>query len=268
MATYIVVASIALVGIVIGYTLISQYIEKNRARRLRIHMALKTKYRNLTHMISGFPPHFLPPALMCVAYRSLSDICDNLLKIEPKNTEYEEERTIAATQISELSKNPPAQRTRIDNPQQIKEVRQHLQDLQNFIAQQEAIRLISKAKSNVYQNQIKRITFQMFIDELIYHAKQEQQNGKARLAIHYFSLAKAQLQEENSNHGYDKQIAQLDAVIEKLEEQASQEVDVENEEGVDSEATAAEPKNQLAHSKEWDEFNKVDTSWHKKQNYD
>lgn len=252
MSIYVVIPIAVLIIALICYVFISQHLEKQRAQKMRMIMGLKTKYRNMSHMVSGFPPHFLSNELMSLAYRSLLDTCESLHNIEPNNIEYTDEITRINNQLSALSKSAPPQRVLLKDQQQMKEVRQHLQDLQDFVQAQP----ISKPQAKTYLDQIHKITFQMTIDEFIHQAKVAQQGDQLRLAIHYFGLARKQLIDENSTHTYDKQIAQLDAVIEKIEVEASKRPE-----------TPAEPVGAV--SKEWEDFNKKpDTSWQKKHAYD
>ena len=252
MSIYVVIPIVVLIIGLVVCVLISQYLEKQRAQKMRMVMGLKTKLRNITHMVSGFPPHFLPNDLMGMAYRALLDICQQLNAAEPNNSEYTDEIARINSQLSALAKSAPVPRVALKDQQQMKEVRQHLQDLQDFVQQQP----LNKVQSKSYLDQIHRITFQMLIDEFILQAKVAQQGGQLKLAVHYFSLARKQLTDENSAHTYDKQIAQLDGVIQKIEAEAAERPE-----------TPAEPVQAV--SKEWEQFTKEpDTSWKKKQNYD
>jgi hypothetical protein len=239
-----------------SYVFISQSIEKKRVQRQRALMTLQTKRRNFMHMISGFPPGFLTSDLLGLVYRALIDTCEQLRVLEPKSPQHQDDVTLFTNQLAALPKNAAAQRVRMDNPQQMKDVRQNLQELQRFVIQQEAIRVINKVQADSYVDQIKRVNLQMGVDSYIYLAKQAQQIGKLKLALHYFGLARKLLVGENTGRAYDKQIGQLDVLISKLEEQTQ----------THKEPEAAEP-DPAASQKEWDSFNPED-SWKKKQMYD
>lgn len=183
-------------------------------------MALKTKQRNLVHLINGFPQNFLTTELLSLIYRALIDACEQLSKIEPKDSRHLDDITLYTNQMGTLPKTNTAQRPRIDNPQVMKEIRQHLQELQHFLVQQEALKIINKVQLGAYSDQVKRLSLQMAVDAYLYQAKMAQQVGKLRLAIHFFTLAKKLLIAENTTRAYDKQIAQLDDITAKLEEKA------------------------------------------------
>ncbi len=260
MPIFIVVIIIVLLIALAAYAFISQAIEKKRVQKQRILMTLKTKQRNFVHLINGFPPNFLTTDLLSLIYRALIDTCEQLSKIEPKEQRHQDEITLYTNQLDALPKNSAAQRARVDNPQAMKDIRQHLQELQHFLVQQESIKSINKVQFSAYLDQIKRLALQMSVDAYLYHAKQAQQAGKLRLAIHYFSLAKKLLTAENASRAYDKQIAQLDAITGKLEEKAQ----ISGEpEAADQNPATGEPA-----AKEWDNFTVPEDAWKKKQIYD
>jgi len=255
------VAIVVLLSALACYAFISQSIEKKRVQRQRILMTLKTKQRNLVYLINGFPPNFLTSDLLSLIYRALIDTCEQLSKVEPKEQRHLDDITLYTNQLDTVPKTNSVQRVRVDNPQAMKEIRQHLQELQHFLVQQEASKIINKVQLGAYMDQVKRLSLQMAVDAYLYHAKQAQQVGKLRLAIHYFTLAKKLLIAENTTRGYDKQIAQLEDITNKLEEKAQ----------LTGEAHAASANATLENpaSKEWEQFTPPDDSgWKKKQVYD
>ena len=253
-------AIVVLLSALACYAFISQSIEKKTVQKQRILMTLKTKQRNLVHLINGFPPNFLTTELLSLIYRALIDVCEQLSKIEPKDSRHLDDITLYTNQLGTLPKTNSAARPRVDNPQVMKEIRQHLQELQRFLAQQEALKIINKLQLGAYTDQVKRLSLQMAVDAYIYHARLAQQAGKLRLAIHYFTLAKKLLIAENTTHSYDKQIAQLEDIIKKLEEKAQVAGHPEQPE----DAIAADTT-----GKEWEKFVPEDPDgWKKKQIYD
>lgn len=253
-------AIVVLLSALACYAFISQSIEKKRVQKQRILMTLKTKQRNLVHLINGFPPNFLTGELLSLIYRALIDACEQLSKIEPKEQRHLDDITLYTNQLDTLPKNNTTQRARVDNPQAMKEIRQHLQELQHFLAQQEALKAINKVQLGAYTDQVKRLSLQMAVDAYLYHAKLAQQAGKLRLAIHYFTLAKKLLIAENTTRSYDKQIAQLEDITNKLEEKAQ----LTGEVAAPVNTTSSDPT-----SKEWENFTPPDSdAWKKKQIYD
>jgi hypothetical protein len=255
------VAIIVLLCALACYAFISQAIEKKRVQRQRIVMTLKTKHRNLVYLINGFPPNFLTSDLLSLMYRALIDTCEQLSKIEPRDQQHLDDITLYTNQLDTLPTNNVTQRARVDNPLAMKEIRQHLHELQHLLAQQEALKVINKVQFSAYIDQVKRLNLQMTVDAYLYHAKQAQQAAKLRLAIHYFTLAKKLLIAENTTRAYDRQIAQLDEITHKLEEKAHLTGEIELASGSDAIADPA--------AKEWENFTPPDDdTWKKKQIYD
>lgn len=260
MPIIIVIVIVFLLIALAAYAFISQSIEKKRIQKQRIIMTLKTRQRNLVHLAGGFPPNFLPNDLLGLLYRALIDTSEQLSKIEPQDPLHQDQITHYGNQLTSLAKNNSAQRARIDNPQAMKTVRQHLQELQRFLEQQETAGLITKVQHAAFSDQIQRIQLQMSVDAYIHQAKQAQQAEKPRLAIHFFTLANKLLIAENKTHIYSKQIAQLAAMIEKLEATARSNSD---NQGETHSSTASN-----ASAKEWESFAPTDDKWKKKQIYD
>lgn len=258
MSIYVILAVIALASAMACYVLISQAVERRRVYKYRILMALKTRQRNIVHMLNGFPPQFLPKELMSMIYRVLIDTSEQLQRIEPDDSKHPDEISTFNNHLSALAKSGNAEKSIIDNPKEIKLIRQHLQELKQFIHQQKEIKFINKVQADAYLDQIKRLGVQVSLDETLNQAKLAQQSGKPRLAIHHFALAKKQYVNENTSHTFDKQIAQLDATIHNLE------AEVAAAEALAAENAAANE----AKEKEWEEFNKKEEKWQVKRHYD
>lgn len=267
MSIYIVSSIILLLVLLAAYALISQAIERRRVHRQRLLTALKVRQRNFRHMLTGFPPHFLSSDLMAVVYRALIDTCEQLHKLEPSDATHAADLQLLSDQLNAIKQSANTQRVRLENPEQIKEVRQHLQELYRFVAQQEALKALTKVQAAAFMDQIKRLALQSSVDGHVAQAKKAQQLGKPRLAIHYYGLARKLLLPENANHAYDKQIAQLSGLITKLEQHATHSATAEVDgEGTESAAEdTSKPSTSL--NKEWEKFGDED-QWKKKQLYD
>lgn len=267
MSIYIAASVILLLVLLATYALISQAIERKRVQRQRLLTALKVRQRNFRHMLSGFPPRFLSNDLNSLIYRALIDICEQLHKLEPEDGAHAADLQLLTDQLNALKQTPPTQRVKLENLQQIKEIRQHLQELYRFVSQQETLKVITKIQAAAFTDQIKRLALQSAVDGYVAQAKKAQQIGKLRLAIHYYTLARKQLLPENSGHIYDKQIAQLSALITRLEEKAKNrkgaDTDIDGELPADGEPS----QNSGSLNKEWEKFGDED-EWKKKQLYD
>jgi hypothetical protein len=262
MYVYIIVTIIVSLSAFACYALISQAIENQHIQKQRILMMLKTKHRNLLHMNTGFPKYFLTSDLATFIYKALIDTCGQLSSIEPSNQRYQQEIDSCLSQIREISVAASMQKVRIDSPHQLKEIRQHLQELQAYLLQQAELRTINKKQYSAYQYQVKHLGLQLDVDTYTYHAEDAQHMGKQRLAIHYLTLAKKLLLAEKASPAYGAQINKIESLITLLEAQAlaadeNPEAQTEEPNSESNEGPSASPKKE-----------KETESWKKKQVYD
>lgn len=262
MSMYVIAGILVLLVSLAGYTFLSHSIEKRRIRRQRLVTALRARRNSFRDLATGFPAAFLSGDLTALLYRALIDACEQLSRLEPKDPTHLEQLNLYTNLLAAQKENAPQQRAHLENPEQIKEARGLLQELYKFVVQQGALKLINPVQTEAYTDQIKRLVLQMTVDGHIFNARQAQQIGKTRLAIHHYTLARKLLLSENASHGFTKQIAQLDNVIAALEEK----IVPANEAPTEHPEKSTEP-DPLA-SKEWEHFSKDNEEWKKKQVYD
>lgn len=259
---YIVIAIVALLTILVGYAYIHQKLEKRRKQRQRLIAALKLRQRGFKEMLASFPAGFLTKDLTLVLYRALIDASEQLSRLEPRQASHLEEFNLYSKELEALKQKELSRGGRLDKPEQIAEARRQLQELHHFIVQQAERGNIGRNQALAYNEQIKRLVLQMSVDAHVMNAKQAQQAGKSRLAMHYYGLARKLLVRENAGHSYQKQIIQLNGIIAKLEGQAEQQAPAE--EAPRKSEAAATP----LESKEWEQFGEDEEKWKKKQVYD
>ncbi len=257
----ITILIIALLACLICYAFVTQTIEKKRKQKQRLLAALKLRSRNFKYILSGFPPDFLTRDLTVLVHRCLIDVCEQLSKLEPDDALYVDELQFYGHQMEEIQKKPQNKRPKpLENPQQVKEVRAHLEDVNKFVFQLEKRGSINNEQANIYSKQIRQLTLQMTVDNYILNAKQAQGSDKKRLALHFYGLANKLLTRENNSGAFTKQIAQLTAVIQNLES-ALQE---EEPNYTETDAVAVE---KAKAADEWDSLDK-EQDWKKKSVYD
>jgi hypothetical protein len=266
MSAYVIAIIFLALILLAGYLFLSHSIEKRRVQRQRLITALRARRNSFRDLATGFPAGFLSHDLIALLYRALIDCCEQLSRLEPKDPTHAEQLSLYTNLLATQKDNSQQARVRLDNPQQIKEALSLLHELHKFVMQQSALHQINQVQTEVYLDQINRLVLQMSVDGHVFNARQAQQVGKVRLAVHYYTLARKALAAENNGHGFDKQIAQLDSIIAKLQEKA----DVAPE-GVETTAAAqAKPAATAdgSSSKEWKQFNEENEKWKKKQIYD
>lgn len=266
MSAYVIATIFLLLILLAGYLFLSHSIEKRRVQRQRLITALRARRNSFRDLATGFPAGFLSQDLTTLLYRALIDCCEQLSRLEPKDPTHEEQFALYNGLLSTQKDTGQQTKVRLENPQQIKEAQHLIQELYKFVMQQSAQHLINQVQTEAYTDQINRLVLQMSVDSHIFNARQSQHVGKIRLAIHHYTLARKALITENTGHGFDKQIAQLDAVIAKLQEksetmQDGTELPVE---AVNDKAASSDNSS----SKEWKQFDEENEKWKKKQIYD
>lgn len=266
MSAYAIAIIFLLLILLAGYLFLSHSIEKRRVQRQRLITALRARRNSFRDLATGFPAGFLSNDLTALLYRALIDCCEQLSRIESKDPTHAEQFNLYTNLLATQKDSSQQPRVRLDNPQQIKEAHGLLQELHKFVMQQATLHLINQVQTEAYIDQIHRLVVQMSVDGHVFNARQSQQVGKVRLAVHYYTLARKALVAENAGHGFDKQIAQLDSVISKLQEKA----DAMPEGAETPTTTPAKPTALVdgSSSKEWKQFDEENDKWKKKQIYD
>ncbi len=267
MSAYVIAGIFLLLILLAGYLFISHSIEKKRIQRQRLITALRARRNAFRDLATGFPQGFLSNDLTGLLYRALIDCCEQLSRLEPNDPTHAENLSLYTNLLAAQKDNTATSKVRLDNPQQIKEANHLLQELQKFVAQQAALNNINQVQTEAYSDQINRLVLQITVDGHVFNARQAQQIGKIRLAVHHYGLARKALTSGNGKQLFDKQIAQLDSVIAKLQEKA----DAGSEAAGDTPPSATTPKIPLddaSTSKEWKQFEEENAKWKKKSIYD
>lgn len=266
MSAYIIAGIFLLLIIVAGYSFLSHSIEKKRIQRQRLIIALRARRNSFRDLATSFPAGLLSKDLTGLLYRALIDCCEQLTRIEPNDPVHAENLSIYSNLLASQKETPAHNKVRLNNPKQIKEACHLLQELHKFVMQQSALNLINQVQTEAYSEQINRLMLQMSVDGHVFNARQAQQIGKIRLAVHHYALARKTLATDNNNHIFDKQIAQLDAVIAKLQEKT--EVATQGQITDTQMPPSKMPLDSDQTSKEWKQFEEENEKWKKKSIYD
>lgn len=266
MSAYFIPAIFLVLIVIAGYLFLSHSIEKRRIQRQRLITAIRARRNSFRDLATGFPTGFLSNDLIALLYRALVDSCEQLTRLEPGDNTHAEQLALYTNLLSSLKENAQQARVRLDNPQQIKEAHGLLQELYKFVMQQSALKQINQVQTDAYTDQINRMLLQMTVDGHVFNARQAQQVGKVKLAIHFYQLGRKALAAENASHTFDKQIAQLDSVIAKLQEKLDNSTGEKSTTEGEGQATSKTPAADT--NKEWKQFDEENAKWKKKQIYD
>ncbi|WP_339900265.1 hypothetical protein [uncultured Gilvimarinus sp.] len=251
-SVYIIIALVALLTLLVCYAFISQQLAKKRKQRLRLLNALKQRLELFKQIASGMPAGYLPGELNALVYQALISTLEQLAKISPKQN-YAAEANEHQKQFN--ASKEAADRSRL-TPEQAAQVQPLLKELARYIGAQAESGRLPKTQASKLLSQCRRLLLQSTIEGYINQAKQARSDKKLRLAIHHYSTARKLLLKEAGQQDVTKQVAQLSAVITKLEQEDA---------ALNKPASAS--TDEADTSKAWDEFEE-DEDWKKKQLYD
>jgi hypothetical protein len=258
----VIATIIVLLAALVCYAFVSQTLRAKREQRNRVLTALKARGRNFKFMQAGFPKDFLPRDLVLLIQRNLIEVCEQLAKLEPSNPVHLQDLQSVSAQLSETQKQTrPASPVQLENPQQIKEVKMCLEELNRFIHQQELKSAIPKNQADAYRALMKLLVLQISVDNYSLQGRAAEQAGKTKLAIHYFDTALNLLIREGKSDHFMQKITLLRERIKILKERFAEELNTQNEAEIDSPEL---DENQS----EWSSFDEQRSEWKKKQVYD
>lgn len=257
-SVYIISSIVILLAILACYAFVSQTLALRKQHRDKIQTVLSAKVRNFKHMLNGFPPGFLPKDLTVLVLRSLIDMYEQLVDIEPDNPQYKQDLQSVSQQLNEVQRQTkPVTPAAIDNPQQLKDAKTCLEELHKFVFQLEGKGALNRTQADNYRNLIKQLVLQVTVDAYLFSGRHARQASKTRLAIHYYTLAHKLLSKENKAGAQDKKMAAITQVLQELQEKLQEE----------EPRTNTAPKPAEDGEADWNKL-KPDESWKKKQVYD
>lgn len=254
-AIYIVATIIVLVGALICYMFIAQTLEKKRKQQQRILQALGQRAKVFRYILSGFPPNFLTKELTLLVQRCLTDVLQQLARMQPKDKTYVQELAdVGALMDATHKRSDNTKRASLQSPKQVADVKLHLQELHKFLMNLQRRGAIKNTEAHNFGNQLKELMLEISVESYLLQAKQAKQNDKPKLAIHYFELAQKLLERDNDGR-YTTKLNKINAVIDQLRTVIA------------TPTTSADSAGEPLKDKGWSEVDEKD-SWKKKNIYD
>lgn len=258
----IIVLIIVLLSCLVCYAFISQTLAQKREQRERLVGALTIKARNFKFMLNGFPKGFLPPELTILVQKSLMEIYGQLAELEPENTAHKGELQMLSQQMTDARRNANRQNgVRLDNPQQISEVKACLEELHKYIYQLEEKKRIPRENAEAHRASIRELVINITVDSYYIAGKQAVDREKPRLALHNLELALRLMERERKSGDFDQRIAEITKLCTELSSHLG-------EQDQQSTPLDIEPENKEELDNQWSEFAEKDDIWKKKQVYD
>ena len=224
--------------------------------------ALQIRASNFKYMLHSFPQGYLSRDLLLLVQRSLIDVCEQLTRLDAKNAAYKQDLQAVTQQMNETWKQQPqpAQAPALESPQQVKEIKQCLEDLYKVIYQQEARNILNNREAEVHRSQIRQLMLGATVDAYVMHGHLARQREKPRLAEHYFGLAHKLLVREDATGVFDSKKARLQSWLDELASYTQQ--------LQPAALTTEDTSEQAKIDKAWEKFAAAEEGWKKKNLYD
>jgi len=254
--TTIIIAVLASLFVLVAVTFTLQQIEKTNRDRKALVAGLKNQTRNFSYLLEGFPDGFLSRDLKLLVGQCLHDGLDQLLRLEPRNAQHQEEKRQLEDKLAQIRNQAgEAPYQPLADAAQIQEVQKLLNSLFNVVQRLLQNKRLNASQADQYGRQIKRLATRVALDAHLNNAQQASSAGKFRLAVHHYGLVIEKMTKNNKDGSYSAQIAAYEQRRAELEALASQQ---ENG-GGDAEVKG-----------EWKEFDEQqkDENWKKKAIYD
>ncbi|BFM08128.1 hypothetical protein [Halioxenophilus aromaticivorans] len=223
-SVYIISAVIVLLIATVCYAFFVQTVNKKREQQERIVSKLEQRIKNFRYLLSGFPEGYLPKDLSLLVHRQLVDAAQQLSSLKPKEKRYIDELASFTQELSEVQRKPPRGKpVRLESAQQGKEVKQYLTELNQFIQRLNKRGRVSGKEMDAYQASIRSLVLGISVDGYVAQAKEAELEKKPRMALHYYTLARNLMSKEKLNADHKELRGELDRMIIKYTELASEE---------------------------------------------
>lgn len=239
--------------VAVAYTL--QAIERQRRERRRLATALRARIRDFEHMLEGFPEGFLGQDLRLLVCQCLLETYQQINRLERGN-DYRAAADAVHRKMRQIQsgEDAPARRP-LENQAQVRDVQQLLKRLFQYVERLHQSGRIDAAQAGSYGTQLRRLNTQAALDGFHLAAREAQEAGKPRLAIHYYRMAMDRIHQGNSDGHFNTLLEQLGARVAALEAQ---------QEAAETEGAAdGDPLED-----QWERFEAEDELWKKKSLYD
>lgn len=256
---YIITAIMILFGLLLTFAFISQLQQKRKEQKNRFASALKARSRKIMGLLNAYPKNFLSGELQVLLLSQLLETTQALIQLEPTDPSHKKNQMLLSEKLDQAQSTVNSiNKTKLSDTKQIKEVHKNLEELYLFIQTLAQKQEISADQANNFNSQIKQLTFDLSANYNEISAKRELNEGKTKLAIHYFTQV-ITLHRGNEAFGNQDRASELESLVAELTEKLEEEIRQE-----EIETTNREDKPEDGSSG----FTEGDDLWKKKTMYD
>src|SRR5690606_18780004 len=207
--TTIIIAVIGGLFLLLIVTFTLQQLEKTNREKSALIASLKGQARNFRQMLDAFPDGLLSRDLKLLICQCCADTTDQLLKLDRKDPLFQQWRREMNERMTQLQAQPATagQCQVLTDAVQIQEVQKLLTSLFNVVQNLLKTKRLSAPQANAYAQQVLRLNTRIAVDANLAAAQSALQNGKPRLAAHYYGIAIDKMSKDNVDNSYTPQIA-------------------------------------------------------------
>lgn len=249
---FLAVAVVIGILLIMGLFYVSHTIEKQKAKKALMIANLSERALRLQRLIEMVPGAYMPKDLKLVMLGQIKNRYEKLVELAPGNAKFKKQVDATTVQISDTqTSNEKPSAPKFRTPQEANEIKSSLQALSKTVEAFVQSGALPAASGQQYLASIQRSFIEANINYLISQGDAARGEDKAKLAIHHYQKALAELSKRNQDNRYSNRIAQLKGMVDQLNQQA----------GVTPEA-ATDNANEL--DKGLNNLIEEDNSWKKK----
>ena len=237
----------------IGLFYISHAIEKQRRQRALLIANLSDYAFRMQRLLDFIPPAYISNDIRLLLLKQIKKRLERLVEISPQNDKYRKKLDSCNAQISDVGTGgaapPPPQ---LKTPDEANELRALLQELSKVIEAFVQSKVISANEAQKHLQALQKSFIEASVNYYLQLGQTAQQEKKAKLAIHYYQKALAELVKRNKNGVYNTRIEQIKHQLSILQEEANTE----------QPQTASEGSSEL--NKGMDQLLEEEDAWKKK----
>ena len=254
---FAIAVSVLTLLVLAAYT--TQGLERARARKRKLELALKKRIARLTALMEAFPPGFLTRELAVLIGRGLVDAWEQLCGIERGNRQYSQGLTTAIRQLESIRGGEQLKHaaTPLETAQHFLQVELNLSLLHKLVDSLAQRNKVSADAAQALETQIRHLSAKAKLGHHRLNAREAEEQHKPRLAIHHLQLALAAVKKLGGIHFQAEQAELLDQIANLEAIAREQDAALQQQEGAPD-----------ASSKEWEAFSRKEEDWKKKAIYD
>lgn len=200
-----------------GVFIVNSSVERARIKRHSKVAQYTENAHRFQRYLDYIPPHYIEKSLRLLI---LQEIINNLQRVHQMDSGNANNaaRLEAAREDFENTRqsNTQPKVSAIKDAQEAADVRKRLMDLFKFVQYLQKAKKVDSATAAKHLMRLKNLFVEVGVTIHIMRAKQSLKDKNARLSLHYYNKAIAEYKKGNTQHQFDKQIAEIKAVAEEI----------------------------------------------------